>query len=320
MRNWLKFLVLFIVIVVIVVAGYFATHKQQTTQAKVIQIGTFSKAIDYSPYLVAKNKGWFEEVAKKYGTTVEYNEFQSLPPINEAFATNKVDMVFAAEVPAIIGKAAGIDVNIVYPSASLPQEIVVHKNSAIKSILDLKGKKIVVLSGTSSHYIIAKALEKIGLSTKDVELIDMNPPDAKAAFESNQVDAWAIWPPFPQQEIIAGYGRTIPVEGLFTQVVAIERGSFIKEQPALNNELLGVVERGRKWVIENSKEAQAIVAQETGLPLAVIELSWPQLNFSYTIGDKEITDIQAKANFLYSIGLIKNKVDAKQLVSVPSVQ
>jgi ABC-type nitrate/sulfonate/bicarbonate transport system substrate-binding protein len=81
-----------------------------------LKIGSFFIAIDYAPYLIAKSKGMFEKIGG--ATTVQYTTFQSLPPVNEAMATQQVDAVFEAEPPALIGRAAGIDVKIVeYPAA-----------------------------------------------------------------------------------------------------------------------------------------------------------------------------------------------------------
>ena len=140
-------------------------------------------------------------------TPVQYTTFQSLPPVNEAMATQQVDAVFEAEPPALIGRAAGIDVKIVGISCSLVQEILVPQKSKAQSVADLKGAKIAVLAGTSSHYGVLKLLKEAGLGPDSVEIIDMVPPDAKSAFETGQVDAWAVWPPFVEQEEMAGTGQ-----------------------------------------------------------------------------------------------------------------
>ena len=92
-------------------------------------MATFFNAVDYGPYIIAKKKGMFDQALKEKGITVEYSQFQDLPALNEAFATNKMDIVFEAEPPAIIGKAAGIDIKIRDISCTLNQEIVVRSDS-----------------------------------------------------------------------------------------------------------------------------------------------------------------------------------------------
>lgn len=164
-----------------------------------ISIGTFSRAIDYAPHYIARQHGWFTDLAKKHNINITHTEFQSLAPINEAFATGKLDFIFAAEPPAIIGRAAGVDIRIMGIGASLMQEVIIPEKANIQSIQDLKGQKVAVLSGTSSHYGLLKIAEQAGLSRRDLTLIDMIPPDAKVAFLADHVDAWAVWPPWGER-------------------------------------------------------------------------------------------------------------------------
>jgi sulfonate transport system substrate-binding protein len=279
-----------------------------------VQIGTFFSAIDYAPYYIAKHNGWFEEVAGKHETSISYTEFQTLPTINEALATGKLDVIFEAEPPAIIGKAAGVDVEIKGMGVSLTQEILVHKDSSIKNIEDLKGKKIAVLSGTSSHYGVLKILEENGISGSDVEIIDMTPPDANAAFESKLIDAWAVWPPWVEQHTVTGNSVTLEKGDAFIQSIVAVRGKFSDENPELTQDLLNTVTRAKEWINNNEEEAQEIVATELDLPLEVVIEAWPKHDFQATIGEVEKADIQAKADFLFDTGSIKKKINVEELV------
>ena len=287
-------------------------HSETTaTKLKIINVGSFLEAIDYGPYLVAKNKGWFEEEFKKEGITVKYSTFQTLPPINESFATGRVDVVFEAETPAVIGKAAGIDLRIVALSASLMQEIVTPTNSKIKELEDLKGKKIAVLAGTGSHYGLLKVLKKVGIKSSDVSIIDMFPPAAKNAFETGQVDAWAVWPPFVEQEVISKKGRIIPKGSAAIQSVMVVRGEFIKKYPMIVHKLVKVLQRAKKWTKENPEEAQKIIAEELNIPIEVVKLAWSRHDWAAKINDEITNDIQLKANFFYENKFVKKKVEVK---------
>ncbi|KKL58928.1 hypothetical protein LCGC14_2220450 [marine sediment metagenome] len=309
--------IILIIIVLIVVAfvayNYLMPSDDDNDTAKDvtkdITIGSFFRAVDYAPYLVARDQGWFDEVANEYSVNLSYVEFQSLPSVNEAFATDNVDMVFEAEPPAIIGRSAGIGILIADSGVSLIQEILVHTDSEIREVKDLKGKKIAVLAGTSSHYGLVKILEAAGLSRDDVEVLDMVPPDAKAAFGTNQVDAWAVWPPFVEQEVLSGLGRTLGGGDVFIQSIVAVREKFSVESPELLSDLLAVVGRAQDWILANEESAQQIIATELDLELAVVVEAWPKHNFKPPFGDDEIADIQAKADFLLEVGLIDNKVN-----------
>lgn len=293
------------------------TTQPSQSSLDTVHIGTFSSAIDYAPYYIAKNQGWFEEAAKKYGAAkVEYTEFQSLPPINEAIATNNMDIVFEAEPPALIGKAAGIDLKIKGAGVILNEPLLVRKGAGIASVKDLKGRKIAALSGTSAHYWLLKILEQNGLSKNDAQVIDMSPPDARAAFESGDVDAWAIWSPWVEQQEIAGKGEALP-NTMFIQSIIIARGGFDRDYPALTKDIVAVVQKAKEWIMQNPAQAQQIVSTELKLPLEVVQKAWPRHDFQATIGPKEVEDIQAKADFLFDLGLVKNRVNvAKDMIDV----
>jgi sulfonate transport system substrate-binding protein len=282
----------------------------------VVRLGSFSVAVDYAPYLIAKNKGWFKEVLGSKGYAIEFTTFQSLPPINEALATGQVDALVAAEPPFIVGNAAGIKSEIVAISCSLVQEILVPADSGIETPAGLKGKKIAVLAGTSSHYGLFKLLEHAGVDKSEVSVVDMIPPDAKVAFETNQVDAWAVWPPFVEQEEISGKGKVLPKGDAVIHSVMGVRGAFLEEHPEVVRELVATLERAKQWIRENESEAIRIVSAEIDVPVEVVERAWPRHDWDAVLSDNVKIDIQAKADFLYREGFVKQQVNAARIIDV----
>jgi sulfonate transport system substrate-binding protein len=285
--------------------------QNRDTASNIVRIGSFSTAVDYAPYLVAKEKGWFDEALRASNSRAEYTTFQTLAPINESLAAGRVDVVFEAEPPAIIGKAAGVDVKIAGISTSLTQTILVPTTGGASTITDLRGKKIAVLAGTSSHYGVFKILEKAGLQKGDVQIVDMAPAEAKAAFESGRVDAWAVWPPFVEQQVLAGRGVALGAgEASINSIVAM-RGGFVRENQAQAKSIVQTVERAKTWILDNPVEAQAIVAKQTDTPLPVIEKAWPVHNWSATLSEAVQDDIQSKADFLHDNGSIKSRLNVR---------
>lgn len=282
---------------------------------KVVRIGSFSTAVDYGPLFVAKAKGYFDEELSKVNAKAEFTEFQTLPSITEAFASDQIEFVFQAEPPAIIARSGGNDVRIVGISCSLRQEVIVPSNSAITAIPELRGRKIAVLAGTSSHYGLLKIAQAAGLSTGDISVIDMVPPDAKAAFSRGEVDAWAVWPPWVEQELLAGTGRVIPASEALIHSVVVARGSFIDQNGAEARAVLQAVGRARSWMLENPGEAKSVLAEQLKLPLEVVNLAWPKHDWSATLSAGVIGDIQAKADFLVDQKKIRNRVDVTHLVT-----
>jgi sulfonate transport system substrate-binding protein len=269
------------------------------------------EAVDYAPYMVARSKGWFEEEFRKNGASgAEYTTFQSLPTLNETLATNRLDLVFEAEPPAIIGKsAAGVDLRVIGISCSLTQEILVRADSTIKTVADLRGKKVTVPVGTSSHYNLLAILNAAGVSDADLQIIDMSPPDAKNAFETGRVDAWAIWPPWVEQQLVSGKGRVLPGANARIHSIMSVRGKFQDDHKEIVTGAFDVLERSKSWIREHPDEARGIVADALKLDRKIIDLAWPKHDWSAELNQNVIDDIQAKADFLYKRGLIRSSLN-----------
>ncbi len=114
--------------------------------------------------------------------------------------------------------------------------------------MDLKGKRVAVLAGSAPYYWFVQNLQEHKLSKGDVSFLDMTPPDAKAAFETGAVDAWAMFPPWPEQEIVSGFARVLPGFKAPIQVVAAVRGKFAQEQPAILTAVLVAFDRAKEWL------------------------------------------------------------------------
>lgn len=276
----------------------------------VVRIGTMGDAVDYSPYMIAQAKGWFEEAFAPHGaSSVEYTSFQALAALNEAIGAGRVDIIFEAEPPAIIGRAVGNDLRVTGISCSLTQEILVRSDSQIQETPDLRGGRLTVPAGTSSHYNVLAILGEAGVSDADLEIIDMNPPDARVAFETGAVDAWAIWPPWVEQQIVAGTGRVLSNATAQIHSLMSLRGPFEDANPEIAEAALDVLERAKEWIRANPEEAQQIVADSLKLDIEVIRLAWPKHDWSAELDHGVVSDIQDKATFLYENKLIRNALD-----------
>jgi sulfonate transport system substrate-binding protein len=163
-------------------------------QDKVVRIG-FQK---YGKLVLLKSKGFLEEKLKPLGYTGVWTEFPSGPPLLEAINAGAIDFGNTGEAPPIFAQAAGAPLLYVAyePPAPRGEAILVPKDSPLKSVAELKGRKVAFNKGSNVHYLLVKALENAGLKYSDVQPVFLAPADARAAFERGSVDAWAIWDPF----------------------------------------------------------------------------------------------------------------------------
>lgn len=287
------------------------------TSSVLVRIGSFSKATDYAPYLVAKSKGWIEESLTPLGAKPEYIEFQTLPSINEALAAKRVDFIFEAEPPAIVGRAAGNDIRIITLSCTLTIQAIVPTSSQAKSLSDLKGQKIAVLAGTGAHYGLVSRAKQLGLADGDLQYADLIPPDARAAFESNQVAAWGVWPPWAEQEVVVAKARFLDGTDTPIQSILVVREDFRKDQPALTEAVVRAIDRAKEWIGQNPDAAMATIASELSLPIEVVKLAWPRHDWKARFSEPVLADLQAKADFLVAQKMIQNSVNVKRDLMSP---
>jgi sulfonate transport system substrate-binding protein len=269
-------------------------------------------AIDFAPFYVAKNKGWLEESLGRVGAKPEIlPSFGSIPTTYESLEADRVDMVMSSEVPPMINRANGKDVRIVWLSCTLKSEVAVLKASNINDIRALKGKKVGTLSGSDAHLWLIRNLLKNGMSLKDVTFLNLSPPDGKAAFNTGQIDAWAMFPPFSTQELLDGTAKVVAGVDSPIQVVLVSRGSFSRDHKTYADAVIEALERAKQWIIANPAEAQAIVAKETNLSIEVVRFAWPNLLWESSLNEAMVTQMQGDADFLESQGLIRTKLNVR---------
>lgn len=304
MRRYLWLLVLFAFLTVAGVALWRYSAKETESQSGPavtrITIGTFSKALGNTPYHVAKSRGQFQEHPALRGIEIRHVEYNDRPAIAQAFDKGELQVLFSAEIPAILCYAQGNDIRIVEISGVAAQEIVVPVHSSIQSVGDLRGKKLAVLPGTSSHYCLLKVLRQHGLQTSDLEISYMSPGEAKVAFETGRLPAWAVWAPWVEQVEVTGLGR--PIEDSQADIASVMTlsGPFLLDHPNLARALVEVVQESKNWVNDNTVEAQEIAAKDLNLDIAVVRQAWPKFDWTTRLSPEVIPDFQDKAAFLAS--------------------
>jgi len=292
------------------------SQKLQTAQvshtAVLVRVNAPFPAIDFAPFYVAKNKHWFEEALARVGATPQYQAPSGSAPVAyDSLATNRVDMIMSSAVRPMISRAEGNDVKIAWLSCTLNSEVVVRKEAKINGIRDLKGKKVGTLTGGDTHIWLIRNLLKNGLPRDYVTFVNLSPPDGKAAFETGQIDAWAMFPPFSTQELVGGIAKVVPGVDAPVQVVLVSRGAFHREHPSQAAAVIGALERAKQWIITHPAEAQATVAKEANLPIEVVRAAWPNLAWTATLNDAMASQLQSDADFLASQGFMRAKINVR---------
>ena len=136
-----------------------------------------------------KSQGTLEKRLAPLGVAVKWVEFPAGPQLLEGLNVGAVDVGFVGEAPPIFAQAAGA--KFVYigndPAAPEAEAIVVPKDSPIKAVADLKGKKVALNKGSNVHYLLVQARwKRRGLKYSDIQPVFLPPADARAAFETRR--------------------------------------------------------------------------------------------------------------------------------------
>jgi sulfonate transport system substrate-binding protein len=290
-----------------------AAHAQATPQQQ-LRIGYQKGA---SLLVLQKAQGSIEKKVAPLGFGVKWVEFPAGPQLLEGLNVGSVDVGFVGEAPPIFAQAAGARFYYIGhdPAAPRAEALVVPKDSTIRTVADLKGRKVALNKGSNVHYLLVRLLEKNGLQLSDITPVYLPPADARAAFESRSVDAWVIWDPFTAAaERQIGARIVADASGVASnhQFYLGERG-FVDKNPQVIRALFeDSVAQGR-WLKDNLREAAAQIAPLQGLPADVVEASLRRYEFSVRpLSDEVIAEQQRIADTFHQLKLIPKPVSVKE--------
>ncbi|WP_375778854.1 sulfonate ABC transporter substrate-binding protein [Bradyrhizobium sp. ma5] len=301
-RRWVARAVLSVSIVAATVGASYG-------QEKVVRIG-YQK---YGKLVLLKSKGSLEEKLKSVGAKVVWTEFPSGPPLLEALNVGAIDFGNTGEAPPIFAQAAGAPIQYVAyePPAPKGEAILVPKDSPIKSVADLRGKKVALNKGSNVHYLLVKALEKADVKYSEIEPVFLVPADARAAFERGAVDAWVIWDPFQAAAEAATGARTV-ADG--TGVVAnyqfyFASKKFLQTDPKIVELVLAQLSEVDDWAKGDIHAVAEQLAPSIGLSVPVVEVALKRQAYGIKpVTDTVIADQQQVADTFFALGLIPKQI------------
>lgn len=279
-------------------------------QTNTLRIG-FQKSA--SLLTLQKSSGSLEKRLAPLGVSVKWVEFPAGPQLLEGLNVGAVDVGFVGEAPPIFAQAAGA--KFVYighdPAAPEAEAIVVPRDSAIKSVAELKGRKVALNKGSNVHYLLVKALEKHGLKLTDVQPVYLPPADARAAFERGAVDAWVIWDPFlAAVEKQSGARLLQDGRGLVNNYsyYLAERG-YARQQPQVIQALFDDTQAQAGALKANIRAAAAVIAPLQGLEPEVVEKSLTRYQFGVKPLSAAVAAEQQKiADTFHALALIPKPI------------
>jgi aliphatic sulfonates family ABC transporter substrate-binding protein len=266
---------------------------------------------------VVKALGTFESLLAAKGIQVEWCEFPAGPEVAAAIQTGEVALGVVGDCPSVLAQANAS--SFVYVAAEAPapeaEAIVVHEDSDIRCVADLRGRSIALKRGSNVHYLLIRALEEAGLSLDDVRPSFAVPEKAKAAFESRHVDAWAIWDP-----LLSSIRDTVRARVLrdgrgltLNMAYYLANRQFAADHAQLVDELLIHAQKAVEWAKSNTALVSELVSAQLNISSRAIA-SWLERHPSTGPLTPELMASQQQiADTLHRLQLLPRPVEVAQI-------
>jgi NitT/TauT family transport system substrate-binding protein len=295
-----------------------------TVKTDGVKLG-FSAWPGWFPWQVAQDKELFDRHKVNVSTKWFDNYNDSIAALND----NKIDANSQTLADTISSVAKGEDLVVVLTNDNSTGNDKIVIDQKIKSIKDLKGKKVAAEEGTVDHFLLVQALQRAGMSIKDVQFVPMETSKAADAFVAGKVDAAAVFAPFTTTALKRTGSRELfsskDFPGSISDHLVFQR-KFVNEHPekvqAIVNSWFDTLQFISSGV--NKNDADLIMAKRAGVSMAEYKdyldgtkIFGVEENIEAFKPGKDTTYLSQAAvktsKFLVENGLVKSKVDTSKL-------
>lgn len=294
-----------------------ATPALAEDKPDVIRIG--STAPGHLKFILERHSGSLAKEFEKDGIKVEFIAFTNGgSEATTALATGAVEFIYTGNNPALRVAAAGADVKAIGLSSFVKENgsaIIVKADSPIKSLADLKGKKVAYLTGTVRHSTFAKALKSVGLSLDDVESLNLAFDASGPALVRGDVDAVVESGDVAAKLVDTGQARVILDASAHPEWSApyliSANGEFVRKYPDLVKRLLKVDIETARWADAHPEDTIKIFVDETKSSEKSVRQTYRDNVFYQDpkITPEALASLKSEEQFMADAKLLKGSVD-----------
>ena len=288
----------------------------QAQEKKVLKVGTLKLIHGISAY--------FYERFVPAGYTVEVIPFESPTDGKNAVLTGTVDTCIHGIAAFLLGAAAGEPVVIVANANNGGMAVMAGVKTDIKSIKDLKGKKVAIHPGSTQEAVILERLRMEGMSIKDIQPIRLMFSDHPAALARGDVDAYVGAEPGPGISLANGTGRLVeypystPIGPLNMILSASEK--MIKENPERIRLIVDMHRKAVDYAMANRPQMIEVAMQKLGQQRKSIELAIPNVELAWKLDDVFVQRATAYTRLMFENKQIRQPVDLNRHLTMQFVQ
>jgi sulfonate transport system substrate-binding protein len=302
-------------IIAILLASCSSNKKKDVPdKLKTIRIGYI---MNHTPVILGRELNWFRDEFDKDSIKIEYYLFEIGPSVIEAFAGDRIDIGTVGDQPAIVGWSNGIKIKAVgnFASGYKLAGIAIGKNSGIKKLSDLKGKKVAVAIGSVYQHLLMLFLSEEGLTVNDIKLVNLKFGESVTALASNNIDAVVIGEPFLSQIEYKKIGKVVAYSDklmYFADPIVVS-DNFAKNYPSVVKRLLKIYDHGNKWARLNKDSATSILVKVNPvIPKIVISSIISKLPDNISLDTNVINAFKDTYLFLKKSNIVKTDKPVEQ--------
>jgi NitT/TauT family transport system substrate-binding protein len=288
-----------------------ATASQARAQDKVLRVGTLKLIHGITPY--------FYEKFAPAGYKIEVVPFESPTDGKNAVLTGTVDTCIHGIAAFLLGAAAGEPIVVVAGATNRGMAIIADAKSDIKTIKDLRGKRVAIFPGSTQEVVILERLKAEGLSIKDIQPIRLSFSDMPAALARGDIDAYVGAEPGPSISLANGVGRLIeypystPIGSLNMILSASEK--MIKEDPAKLKLIIEMHKKATDYAMAHPEEMIEIAMQKLGQQRKSIEIAVPNVELTWKIDDAFIKRARAYSELMLEKKQVRQLPDMSRAIT-----
>ncbi len=258
-------------------------------QEKVIKVGALKLIHSITPH-------FYQQFAPP-GYKIEVIPFETPTDSKNAVVTGTVDFATFGIAAAMLGAAAGEPVVIFAPQCNGGMAVVSSLKSDIKTIKDLKGKKVAIWPSSTQEVVILERLKAEGMSIKDIQPIRLPFSDMAPALARGDIDAYVGAEPGPGISLANGVGRIVEYPystaiGSLNMIWAT-RQEMIDKNPELVKLMVEMHRKATEYAMGNRAEMVKMTMQKLGQQQKSIELAAPNVQLTWRIDDEFIKRAKA---------------------------
>lgn len=266
----------------------------------------------------ARRQQALEQRLKPLGVdSVRWVEFQFGPPLLEALGSGSVDIGTVGDTPPIFAQAAGANLVYVASAPATQTATLVPRDSSLRSVAELKGRKVAIAKGSSAHNFTVQALRRAGLAFTDIEPVYLTPADAAAAFAAGRVDAWTVWDPYYAIAQTRQGARALVTtnEGLASHTFYLANKTTATRSPAVLLAVLDELRRVTTWAAQHRDQLARLTAEVTGVALEAQQIATDRYPIELNpISERIVRQQQDIADTFLALGLIPKAITVADAV------